>query len=134
MNSIRTTYLPRAKPKRLNFPSEFVAATYFFSVSVFVAVTVTPGSGVLLLRAEPEISNVTGAGAAAACGADGGAAVAVCGTGAEAGGASCAVEARGHKISAKLKTKMARQMSRNSKTPRLQSNVAEDWAWHRPAA
>jgi len=37
-------------------PSEFVAAAYFFPVNVFAAVTVTPGNGVLPLRAEPLIS------------------------------------------------------------------------------
>jgi galactitol-specific phosphotransferase system IIC component len=43
-------------PDNPNFPSEFVAAAYFFPVSVLVAVTVTPGNGVLPLRAEPLIS------------------------------------------------------------------------------
>jgi hypothetical protein len=69
MNSIRTTYLPRVIPARLNLPSEFVADTYFFPVNVFAPVTVTPGSGVFPLWADPEISNVTAAGAVAACGA-----------------------------------------------------------------
>jgi galactitol-specific phosphotransferase system IIC component len=43
-------------PDNPNFPSEFVATAYFFPVSVLVAVTVTPGNGVLPLRAEPLIS------------------------------------------------------------------------------
>jgi hypothetical protein len=43
-------------PDNPNFPSEFVAAAYFFPVKVLAAVTVTPGSGVLPLRAEPLIS------------------------------------------------------------------------------
>ena len=43
-------------PDNANLPSEFVAAEYFFPVSVFAAVTVTPGRGVLPLRVEPLIS------------------------------------------------------------------------------
>jgi galactitol-specific phosphotransferase system IIC component len=43
-------------PDNPNFPSEFVAAVYFFPVNVLAAVTVTPGNGVLPLRAEPLIS------------------------------------------------------------------------------
>jgi len=55
MNSTRTTYLPRVMPDNPNLPSEFVAAAYFFPVSVLAAVTVTPGSEVLPLRTEPLI-------------------------------------------------------------------------------
>ena len=58
MNSTRTTYLPRVMPDNANFPSEFVATEYFFPVRVFTAVTLTPGSGVFPLRAEPLISYV----------------------------------------------------------------------------
>jgi len=36
-------------PDNPNFPSEFVAAAYFFPVNVLAAVTVTPGNGVLPL-------------------------------------------------------------------------------------
>jgi hypothetical protein len=43
-------------PEKSNLPSEFVAAAYFFPVSVFAAVIVTPGSAVFPLRAEPFIS------------------------------------------------------------------------------
>jgi hypothetical protein len=43
-------------PDNANFPSELVAAAYFFTVNVLATVTVTPGSGVLPLRAEPVIS------------------------------------------------------------------------------
>ena len=43
-------------PDNPNLPSELVAAAYFFPVNVLAAVTVTPGSGVLPLRAEPLIS------------------------------------------------------------------------------
>src|SRR5260370_20824719 len=56
MNSTRTTYLPRVMPDNPNLPSEFVATENFFPVNVLAAVTVTPGSGVLPLRAEPLIS------------------------------------------------------------------------------
>src|SRR5919108_2737646 len=128
MNSIRTTYLPRAKPERVNLPSEFVAPTYFFPVRVFAAVTVTPGSGVLPLRAEPEISKVTGAGAggvAGAWGAEAGAGVSCCCTGTGGGGASCARDAFepiAKMIAPKQKMNMLRPMSFRinfkSKTPR----------------
>ncbi len=62
MKSPRTTYLPRVMPDSANFPSEFVAVEYFFPVNVLAAVTLTPGRGVLPLRAEPLIS-YTGAAA-----------------------------------------------------------------------
>jgi hypothetical protein len=54
-------------PDNPNLPSEFVAAAYFSPVNVLAAVTVTPGSGVLPLRAEPLISY---AGAAAGVASD----------------------------------------------------------------
>src|SRR5690349_15022450 len=95
MNSMRTTYLPRANPERVNLPSEFVAATYFFPVSVFAAVTVTPGNGALPLRAEPVISKVTGAGAggiAGTWGAEVGVAVSCCCAGTGGGGVSWAFD------------------------------------------
>jgi len=56
MNSTRTTYLPRDMPDNPNLPSELVAVEYFFPVKVLAAVTLTPGSGVLPLLAEPLIS------------------------------------------------------------------------------
>jgi hypothetical protein len=102
MNSIRTTYLPRAIPDRLNLPSEFVADTYFFPVSVFAAVTVTPGSGVFPLCAEPVISNVAAARAVVTCGAGAG------------GAASCAREFSEHRSAAQLRIKMPRAMDFNS--------------------
>jgi hypothetical protein len=43
-------------PDKLNLPSEAVAVENFFPVSEFAAVTVTPGRGVLPLRAAPVIS------------------------------------------------------------------------------
>src|SRR2546429_9029749 len=88
---MRTTYLPRAIPVRLNLPSEFDAARYFFPVNVFAAVTVTPGNGGFPLRADPAISKVTGAGVDA-CGVAGGGAGeeagARCGGGAGGGASS----------------------------------------------
>src|SRR2546429_4078263 len=75
MNSTRTTYLPRGMPDNPNLPSEFVAAAYFFPVKVLAAVTVTPGSEVLPLRAEPLISYPeAAAGVVAACAGEDGAA------------------------------------------------------------
>jgi hypothetical protein len=99
MNSIRTTYLPRAIPDRLNLPSEFVIDTCFFPVNVFAAVTVTPGNGAFPLCADPVISNVA-------------AAVVVCGVGA-GGVASCARELSENRSAAQLRTKMPRAMDFN---------------------
>ena len=123
MNSIRTTYLPRARPERLNFPSELVAATYFFPVSVFAAVTVTPGSGVLPLRADPVISNVREAGAGGVAGTcvAGAGDVASCCTGTGGGGASCPfdpLESNAKRIAPKQKMNMLRLKNFKSKTPR----------------
>src|SRR5436309_15039956 len=110
MNSIRTTYLPRVIPERPNLPSELVAATYFFPVNVFAAVTVTPGNAVLPLCTDPVISDVrVEAGAGATCGA-------ACGE--DGGGVSCARECSGDRIAVKMKTKMPRVMNFKSKTPR----------------
>src|SRR5215472_15504127 len=121
MNSIRTTYLPRAIPVRLNWPSEFVAARYFFPVKVFAAVTVTPGNEVLPLRADPVISKVTGAcvgaGGVAGCGVEEGAVV-DCGEGA-GGTASCECKARGDKITDTMKIRIWRLLTFTSRTPRL---------------
>jgi hypothetical protein len=102
MNSIRTTYLPRAIPLRLNLPSEFVADTYFLPVKVFATVTVTPGSGVFPLWTNPVISNVAAAGAVVACGAG------------ARGDVSCARELNENRIVAQLKTKMRRAVDFNS--------------------
>jgi hypothetical protein len=44
MNSIFTTYRPRGRFLNMNDPSTPLATVYFFPVSVFAAVTVTPGS------------------------------------------------------------------------------------------
>src|SRR5207247_11448136 len=121
MNSMRTTYLPRAIPVRLNLPSEFDAARYFFPVNVFAAVTVTPGNGVLPLRADPAISKVTGAGVVA-CGVAGGGAGdgAVADGGEGAGGAaSCERNATGDKITIKLKRRIWHLLTVTSTTPRL---------------
>src|SRR5690348_4528993 len=121
MNSMRTTYLPRASPERLNLPSEFVAATYFFPVRVFAAVTVTPGSGVLPLFADPVISNVTGAGGTAGTwGAEAGT-VGSCCAGTGGGGVSCAFdafEANAKRIAAKTKINLVHLTNFKSKTPR----------------
>jgi hypothetical protein len=105
MNSIRTTYLPRAIPDRLNLPSEFVADKYFFPVNVFAAVTVTPGSGVFPLCADPVISNVAAAGVAVTCGVGAG------------GAASCARELGENRSAAQLRIKMPRVMDFNSRAP-----------------
>jgi hypothetical protein len=102
MNSIRTTYLPRTIPDRLNLPSELVADTYFFPVSVFAAVTVTPGSGVFPLCADPEISKVIAAGAVVACGARAG------------GAASWANELNEHRITVQQRIRMVRAVDFNS--------------------
>jgi hypothetical protein len=87
MNSTRTTYLPRVIPDNPNLPSEFVAAEYFFPVNVFAAVTLTPGSGVLPLRAEPLISYTTVTAGVVAAGGVG-----------EGGAASCASELDARRI------------------------------------
>jgi len=113
MNSIRTTYLPRGNPERMNLPSEFVADAYFFPVSVLAAVTVTPGRSVLPLRAEPVISNVVGARAATWGEGAGGVEDCV----GEAGGVSCALESNGNRSAAKLKTRMLQRMNFNFRTP-----------------
>jgi hypothetical protein len=117
MNSMRTTYLPRAIPDRANLPSEFVAATYFFPVSVLAAVTVTPGSGVFPLFADPVISNVVATGAVAAAVWGAGAAGAVSCDGGGEGGASCARKAGGDKSATHPKTKTLLLMDFNSASP-----------------
>ncbi len=108
MNSMRTTYLPRGIPEKSNLPSEFVAAAYFFPVSVFAAVTVTPGSGVLALRAEPLIS-YAGAAAGAVVDVGGGA----------GGGASCARNHGAKRITTALHTRMPRAMDFKCWSPRI---------------
>jgi hypothetical protein len=87
-----------------------VAATYFFPLNVFAAVTVTPGNAVLPLCAVPVISKVAvEAGAGTTCGAAGG----------EDGGCvSCAWESSGDRTAVKMKTKMPRVMNFKPKTPR----------------
>ena len=101
-------------PERPNWPCEFVAATYFFPVKVFEALTVTPGSGVLPLRADPVISNVAGAGGVGIpAGAAGGGAVAGGDTGGAGGGVSCAREWQGNKIAVKPKMNIPRRMDFN---------------------
>ena len=110
MNSARTTYLPRVMPDNTNLPSEFVAAEYFFPVNVFAAVTVTPGSGVFPLFAEPLISY---AGAPAEVLVD-------CGVGAVSGGTgSCARTLDARRITVKCSMKTPRPIDFKSWSPRV---------------
>src|SRR6266850_1157477 len=108
MNSTRTTYLPRVMPDNPNLPSEFVAAAYFFPVSVLAAVTVTPGSEVLPLRVEPVISYVgAAAGVVADCVVRAG----------EDGVASCASNLDAKRITAKWRMRMPRAIDFKSWSP-----------------
>jgi hypothetical protein len=95
-------------PDNPNFPSEFVAAVYFFPVNVLAAVTVTPGNGVLPLRAEPLISET---GAATGLVAD-------CAVGAGEGGAAyCARNPGAKKIAKECSMKMTRAIDFKSWAP-----------------
>jgi hypothetical protein len=87
-------------------PSEFVAAAYFFPVSVLAAVTVTPGSGVLPLLVEPLISY---AGAPTGVVADGGVG--------EGGVASCAHKFGARRIAENWSMNMPRAIDFNSESP-----------------
>jgi hypothetical protein len=95
-------------PDNPNLPSEFVAAEYFFPVNVLAAVTLTPGSGVLPLRAEPLISYAGVAlGGAAGCGVCAG----------EGGAASCASKLRVRENTMKQNRKKLRAIDFKSGSP-----------------
>jgi hypothetical protein len=55
MNSTRKTYRPRGNPLSEKVPLGKLAVLNFFPVSVFVAVTVTPGNEVFPQRTFPLI-------------------------------------------------------------------------------
>ena len=95
-------------PDNPNFPSELVAAVYFFPVNVLAAVTLTPGSAVLPLRAEPLIS-YAGSAAGVVVGRD------VCAG--EGGAASCAHKIDAKRIAKKCNRKMLRAIDFKSGSP-----------------
>jgi hypothetical protein len=95
-------------PSNPNFPSEFVVVEYFFPVNVLAAVTLTPGNGVLPLRAEPLISYAGGVAGAVADGT-------VCAGG--GGAASCASKLHARKVAIRKDTEILRAMNIKFRSP-----------------